>query len=50
MVLGKNGSSDIKTIIIKMIKTSHLYPEKVLMTIFPDVLSQILRISGLRNL
>ena len=48
--LAKNKGSGIKNMIIKMGKVSRLHPEKVLMTIFLDVLSQLLTISGLRTL
>lgn len=47
--LAKNEGSNIKTIMIKRNKGSHLHPEKVLMIIFPGVLSQFLTIGGLRT-
>lgn len=50
MVLGKNGGSNIKTMLSKISKASRLHLEEVLMTIFPGVLSEVLTITGLRTL
>lgn len=50
VVLDKKGGSNIKPMILKVSKASHLHPEEVLMTMFPRVLSKLLTMTGFRTL